>query len=268
MQSDFYSTGDFYINYIQRDKPFNMPVQHYHNSYEIYYLIDGTRRMFMEDSLFELKSGGVWLIKPFILHHSTSMSTTHHKRYVVNFSPDILPVTQNQRSDLLSVFEHSPIMLEPNQQTEFLKLFKKLHRESDKNTPLSKTMTGFFITELLYYLYQLPASSKLKQPDTPILSAIKYINENFARELTLEETADIAHMSQYYFCRQFKKITGASFLQYLNNLRIKEAYQLILSSDMSFSEIAAKTGFSSTAHLCRIFKQNYGLAPREFKKRT
>ena len=75
-------------------------------------------------------------------------------------------------------------------------------------------------------------------------------------------------MSRYHFCRIFHSATGATFLEYLYNVRLAKAHQLLLGSDLSLNEISSRCGFSSTSHLARIFKNAYGIPPREFRKRA
>ena len=75
-------------------------------------------------------------------------------------------------------------------------------------------------------------------------------------------------MSRYHFCRIFHSATGATFLEYLYNVRLAKAHQLLLGSDLSLNEISSRCGFSSTSHLTRIFKNAYGIPPREFRKRA
>lgn len=73
-------------------------------------------------------------------------------------------------------------------------------------------------------------------------------------------------MSKFYFCRKFHSTTGATVLEYLNNLRLTKVHNLLLSTKMSIDEIAVSTGFSSAVNLTRAFKKVYGNSPRDFRK--
>ncbi|MBR6637393.1 MAG: helix-turn-helix transcriptional regulator, partial [Lachnospiraceae bacterium] len=62
--------------------------------------------------------------------------------------------------------------------------------------------------------------------------------------------------------------TGATFLEYLHNICLAEVHKMLIGTDLPLSEIASKTGFTSTAQLTRVFKQVYDVAPRDFRKRN
>ena len=101
-----------------------------------------------------------------------------------------------------------------------------------------------------------------------IVSAIRYINRHYSEPISLEQAAGRVHMSRYHFCRVFHSAAGATFLEYLYNVRLAKAHQLLLGSDLRLSEIASRCGFSSTSHLTRIFKNTYGMPPGEFRKKA
>ena len=102
------------------------------------------------------------------------------------------------------------------------------------------------------------------QPE--IVSVIHYINTHYQENITLDAAAGLGHMSRYHFCRLFGSATGATFLEYLYNVRLSKVHQLLLDTRLPLSQIAEKCGFTSTAHLSRVFRDAYGVSPREFRK--
>ena len=98
-----------------------------------------------------------------------------------------------------------------------------------------------------------------------LIEVVSYIKRNLNKQITLKQVADIACMTEQSFCRFFKKRTKISFSQYLNDLRISYAKELLIQSDKSIGDIAYLCGYSSDSHFCRIFKEHVGESPFKYK---
>ena len=95
----------------------------------------------------------------------------------------------------------------------------------------------------------------------------QYIHEQFMNPIKLETIAEIANMNATSFCRFFKKSTGHSFFEYMNDLRIGKACNLLLDSrNYSISEIAFRSGFKSQTLFNRIFLRKKNMTPSNFRK--
>lgn len=90
---------------------------------------------------------------------------------------------------------------------------------------------------------------------------LKFIEENYAENITTAQLAEKCYLSEYYFCRFFKKQTGHSLTEYINKLRIEKSKLLLQNTQLSISEISYQVGFSDTNYFCRIFKKYTGLTP-------
>ena len=97
--------------------------------------------------------------------------------------------------------------------------------------------------------------------------AIKYIHDNYSREITLDELAKIANLSKYYFCNIFKEFTGETFKDYQSRIRIGKATELLTATDLPVTEIAFTCGFNDSNYFSRKFKQITGKTPREIRKK-
>ena len=100
---------------------------------------------------------------------------------------------------------------------------------------------------------------------TKLLPALNYLEENYTREITLEEIAKTLDMNREYFCRLFKKTLGISFVDYTNFVRISRAEELLISSQLSVSEISDSLGFSSVSYFTRVFKNITNLTPSSYR---
>ncbi|MBO9598661.1 MAG: response regulator [Cohnella sp.] len=95
----------------------------------------------------------------------------------------------------------------------------------------------------------------------------KYIDDNYAKKLTLQELADAAWVSRNYIAILFKKTTGMTIWSYLVMVRMQKARDLLLHTPLKVYEIAGRVGYENSVHFSQLFKETYGLAPAEYKKR-
>lgn len=99
-----------------------------------------------------------------------------------------------------------------------------------------------------------------------ILKTLKFIEENFKEDITSAEIAANVGISSDYITKQFKKELEITPLEYLRKYRIAKAIELIKTTDMSISDISVACGFNDLSLFSRVFKQTFGLTPRDFKK--
>ncbi len=97
---------------------------------------------------------------------------------------------------------------------------------------------------------------------------IDYIENNFTEKIDLEKLSKIAGFSKGHFCRLFKQITGMSAIDYINNLKINKAFDLLKNSDLNITEIAVSCGFSDSNYFSRIFKNHKKISPLQMKKQS
>ena len=98
-----------------------------------------------------------------------------------------------------------------------------------------------------------------------ITRARDFIRANHTEDLSLSAVAQAAHMSTFYFCKQFKKATGLSFTEYLSRVRIEKAKEQLLKPRARVSEVAYEVGFQSLTHFNRVFKELNGESPTTYR---
>ena len=107
---------------------------------------------------------------------------------------------------------------------------------------------------------------RIEHAELPTMTrAREYIAANAREDLTLTMVAKSAHMSTFYFCKQFKKATGVSFTSYLSRVRVEKAKQMLLDPHVRVSEVAFECGFQSITHFNRIFRKLAGESPTEYR---
>jgi AraC-like DNA-binding protein len=96
--------------------------------------------------------------------------------------------------------------------------------------------------------------------------AIVFMENNFNKNILLDDIAEKVNLSTYYFARVFKKNINVTPHNYLLNIRIREAKRLLISTDYSVEKISTKCGFNSTSHFIRSFKKRVNTTPHQFRQ--
>ena len=95
---------------------------------------------------------------------------------------------------------------------------------------------------------------------------LEYVGENYRDDITLNDMASLVGLSSAYFSKYFKNITGTSFIQYLNGIRLEHAIKDMLTQNMSVSEAALENGFPNVKSFISMCKKVYGYTPAQYKK--
>lgn len=96
---------------------------------------------------------------------------------------------------------------------------------------------------------------------------IAFVERHYPEKLTVQQAAGIVNLSEYHFCRTFKKVTGKTFVEYVNLLRINAAEQLLINSSDPITEIAFNVGFGSVNYFSQMFRQYKRHSPSQCRKR-
>lgn len=123
-----------------------------------------------------------------------------------------------------------------------------------------------------FTLHLLSNHSRIKKPLSPkgklssrqLKEVIEYTRTQLGAELSLNQLAGVAQVSEFYFSRLFKNTTGMAPHQFVLNLRLERAKKLILTRQMSLSEVAVFCGFFDQSHFSNVFKRAFGMTPRAF----
>lgn len=111
---------------------------------------------------------------------------------------------------------------------------------------------------------QLPSLPLETEPPV-IQRARAYIELHQKEDVHVEEVAQTLNLSVFYFCKIFKKATGKTFTEYLSEVRVIKAKNLLLNPHARISEVAFESGFQSITHFNRIFKKLAGISPSRYR---
>lgn len=94
----------------------------------------------------------------------------------------------------------------------------------------------------------------------------RYVENNYKEQITLQDASDELGLNKEYFCRFFKRSTGMTFLQYVNQVRLNYIYQDLMYSEGSVQEIMERHGMYNVKLFYRLFRERYGCTPKELQK--
>lgn len=104
--------------------------------------------------------------------------------------------------------------------------------------------------------------------DFYIQEAVTFMEQNYQRNLTVEEIADACKLNRSYFSKLFKESMGCPPQEFLIRMRLTKATELMKSSGAAIGEIAAQCGYPNQLHFSRAFKKRYGIPPREWRNQN
>ncbi|MCC8164528.1 MAG: helix-turn-helix domain-containing protein [Lachnospiraceae bacterium] len=131
---------------------------------------------------------------------------------------------------------------------------------AEKNSDLR----GWFVGKFADASRNMSAKNTVRENQL-VARAKNYIQENFQKDLSLDEMSKELDISPYYFSKLFKEETGSNFVEYVTGLRIERAKQLLADETLSMKEICAQIGYRDPNYFSRIFKKNTGVTPTEFR---
>lgn len=266
--------------YVRRENvPYLEGNWHYHEEFELIYVLQGEGVRIVGDSLSNFGPPQLVLVGPWLPHLWKNVESGQS-----NSSVDIIVVKFNRLingQDIFSVPEFSEILNLLNQAGQGLlfggKTISKVHEhllQLPKCKGANRLIKLMLILKLLseknYFKvlsspdFTLPVSVK---GETRLSSIINFISENFTNHIGLEELADEVAMTPSSLCRFFKNRTNKTIFQFVNEFRTGKACQMLISGNLSVSEICFNSGFNSLTTFNRVFKNLKKISPKEYKKR-
>ena len=143
-----------------------------------------------------------------------------------------------------------------------LEMMRSAGTEQDDPGPL-------YLLLILHYVEQecIAESSAAARPRNETVEQIcAYLSANYQQKFSLTEVAARFYISPYYLSRLFRRVTGQSIVDYINNRRIEAAQKLLENTELSISAVAEQTGFASAAHFRRVFREVMGTGPLQYRK--
>lgn len=133
---------------------------------------------------------------------------------------------------------------------------------------LSRNIMNLLVNLFLIYISRYRGNTEYTPTADKsfVEKALKYIFLHYREDITISTIAQAVYVSEEHLCREFKKEIGINPKQYITNLRLEYAKNMMLSSTLTLSDIALKSGFHNPTSFSRAFHKHYGIHPNKFRK--
>lgn len=264
------------IDRVIRDYEYSMPTKHFHDEYEIYYLIEGERFYFIGQHTYLIKKGSLVFINRNEIHKTGIASSPYHDRILIEFTEEPFASFFSQFGDLdVREFfkEHNGVIeIDEREQSYVENLLITIQSEIHHKHPGYRLRVMSTLSELLIYAKRYVSTHQT----TPIKASemarhqkvdqvAEYIIANCSENLSLETLAAHFYINKCYLSRIFKEVTGFTVNEYINIHRINKATKLLTSTNDPISEIAEACGYESLTYFEKVFRTYREISPLKYR---
>ena len=239
-------------------------------SYEIIQTVSNSGKMIIKDELYPIIYGAVYLINAVDPHCSVPDDVDEYTRNKIVISSDRLDYFLSQincvqlTDELFKNTASACIRFETGDIDEVNNLFFEIYNLAKEK---SSAVNAEIFSKILHLLYICAENSNKAYVHTNdcVSKTLAYINCNITSDLNLDIISRELYINKFYLCRQFKKSTNMTILEYIKKRRLSIAKKKLLYTGMSISNIADSAGFSSFSYFSNIFKKAEGVTPSEYR---
>jgi len=249
---------------------------HHHKQLELLLIVNGQLDMYMEAESMILRAGDVciigtselhrdycsedldYIVVQFDLEHFFDQGSISYMRY---FSETHVPLS------------HANYIFHENEtvKQETANCISQILNEASTRQRGYEIAVSILIKQILLILLRNDHKKVLAEQDSfdkvRLKPVLDYVEEHLTDRIQVEEVCRIANMSYYYFVKYFKKSIGFSFTEYVNYRKVKRAERLLLTKDISITEIGEKIGMPNMAHFYKMFKKHNDCSPKQYQKK-
>lgn len=243
---------------------------HDHSFYEICYVVDGTLPHYVNEQKMDLNAGDVIFLRPHDKHvYVRDNNCISYHRDIIFQSNFFESVLNFLHPDLLEAYHKDFLPVKTNLSIETLEKFEKKIAEysliSNDNTKAKLIFAKTILVELLYY-YNKPLLQT--ENDYPLLvnQIIQKLNMRHVLKKGTEYIFSNFNYSKSHICNTFKKHMHVSLTEYINELRLNYAANLLKLTSSSLYDISQECGFSSLSYFNKLFKQHFNCTPARYRK--
>ena len=271
----FYRSAPFYISRESKSHS-SIPSEHYHDAYEILYLISGDLYYLIGNQSYHVVSGSLLLIRMNDVHKLINRNGSTFERVTLLFQEEYLRglLTEESVFHPLAPFQSGSgtIRIRGSEQGFIEDIFGKMITEQTNELSESNLYLKILLTELLIFIQRKIDSGSQQHHLSSnrfhqhIPKVVHYINHHYNQRLTLDDISKRFYLSPSHLSRTFKESTGCTLIEYVNTIRVKQACCYLKESKLSVSDIAERVGFENLTHFGRTFKSIVGLSALKFRK--
>lgn len=237
---------------------------HSHPYYQLCHILRGEFRFAIDGIDYDANVGDTVLIPMNSEHMITQTNEGVGYYFEVKFS-----TYTNKDRDMCNDID----ILIPNDKFSRV-LLEEIFDEKENLTSLSEDV---MVTYLYAILYKLSVKSR-RNKNTPskyieltpystlVRDTIRFLEDNYMKQLALEDIVKQTKVTKSYLCRRFKQETTLTIFECLMIIRVRKAVELLSYTDMSLDQISKATGFTNTTHFSKVFTKHVMIPPGQYRK--
>lgn len=240
----------------------NKTKQHYHESYELYFLEEGKCKYFIKNKTYEVSQGDLVIVPSGVIHRSL-YGVDFHKRLLINCNKRFIPAFAISN---LSAF--SPIYKNVSITDKLKNIIEKIGEEYQRADEMWNDVLYAYMIELFSIIVRNTNQKECSFKNSLIVEeVVNYVNNCFNEDVKLSTIAQKHFVTPEHLSRTFKKETGFNFNEYVVMVRLRHAEKLLLASPkVSVTDVAYKCGFNDSNYFSFKFKKVFGKSPKQFAK--
>lgn len=247
---------------------------HYHPEYELTYIVKGSGYRIVGNSYEQYSDGDLVLLGSNLPHTWTSKpdNTFASEAIVIQFSSEFITpfLVLHESNQIKQLLEHSDRGL----RIAVDEMLVSNIMELPKIQGMDRVLKLIWILEEItkrqcdYIAPNTFHNVVSKKNEFRINKACTFLQNNFNQKISLKQVADLIYLTESNFCKFFKKATGKTYSDYLNELRINEACRMLVQTEQTINEISYACGFETLSYFNRVFLFKKAITPSTFRKQN
>ncbi|HHY25097.1 MAG TPA: AraC family transcriptional regulator [Clostridiaceae bacterium] len=266
--------------------------KHMHEFVQIVYMCKGKLKHVINNNAFDVYKGDIFIIPPYVPHYFIDSFEEKYEIIEFEFIPEFINerfsglLNKNKDTGFMDFAYLEPFLVAENEvkprlnlsgstQIEVEKILNEVLLEYErKDTDFELIIKALLLKLLVIVGREYKEKITGTQYDDvfarhrdALYNAIEFINTNYNKDITIDDVAKVAMLSQSYFRYLFKQITQKTFTEYINGLRVTKAVELLKTRpDMKVIDICYEVGFNNANHFNRVFRSETGATPMQVRK--
>ncbi|WP_276950764.1 AraC family transcriptional regulator [Acetatifactor muris] len=261
-----------------RENEFSMANRHFHDTYELYYLLEGERYYFIDKETYLVGAGDVVLVKPNQIHKTSMAKASYHNRILLQIKGEAFDtfLKSNGFLTLGELYDRNMQIIRLRKRdadmvkTMILQITEEIQERRKEYELMVKVKLLELLVLLARYRKNVLPDRKEQTAQTAkhqkVHEVADYLQTHPDTRECLEELAGRFYISKSYLSRIFKEVTGFGVNEYTNIVRVKKAQNLLIYGDYSVTEISELLGFESITYFERVFKKYTLYTPLRYRR--
>ncbi len=240
-------------------------MMHTHAFTEIFYVVGGQGQFKIENLVYPVATDDLIVVNPNVNHTEVGLNAAPFEYIVLGIDGLDFTAGAEDEEDRFCILNFH------NRRDEILNYLRSMLWELEQKSAGYITICQNILEILLIHFMRrtdfamTPTQPNVKSPKS-CAAARRFIDGHFKEHISLEQLAKLVHFNKYYLVHAFARQYGISPINYLNARRIDESKRLLVSTNLSLSQISNLVGFSSPSYFSQSFRKLEGSSPMEYRK--